>query len=77
MDKETTILIIAQNGLKTAAALFTSKAVKLANQAEKAKDPATKTKLTKQAAKAKQLSAILTSSDEGITAYLREMDSDA
>ena len=77
MDKETTILIIAQNGLKTAATLFASKVIKLGKQAEKATDPAEKAKLTKKAAQAKKLAAILTSSDEGITAYLRESDSDA
>jgi CRISPR/Cas system CMR-associated protein Cmr5 small subunit len=77
MDRETTILIIAQNGLKAAAALFASKAAKLEKQAEKAKDPAAKTKLTKDATKAKKLAAILTSSDTGITAYLSEMDTDA
>ncbi len=76
MDKETTILIIAQNGLKTAATLFRTNAVKLEKKADKAKDPATKTKLTKDAAKAKKLSAILTSADEGITAYLRELESE-
>ena len=72
MDKETTILIIAQNGLKTAAGLFAAKVVKLEKQAEKAKDPAVKTKLAKEAAKTKKLASILTASDEGLTAYLRD-----
>jgi hypothetical protein len=76
MDKETTIIIIAQNGLKTASGLFTAKALKLEKQADKAKDPATKTKLTKEAAKAKKLASILIASDEGLTAYMRESDSE-
>ncbi|MGH9938302.1 MAG: hypothetical protein ACREAM_18825 [Blastocatellia bacterium] len=76
MDKETTIIIIAQNGLKTAATLFKSKSVKLEKQAEKAGDPAAKSKLAKEAAKAKKLAAILTSADEGLAAYVREKESE-
>jgi hypothetical protein len=72
MDKETTIIIIAQNGLKTASSLFSAKAVKLEKQAEKAKDPAAKSKLSKEAAKTKKLASILIASDEGLTAYMRE-----
>lgn len=76
MDKETTIIIIAQNGLKTASGLFTAKSAKLEKQADKAKDSATKTKLTKEAARAKKLASILISADEGLTAYIRENDSE-
>ena len=76
MDKETTIIIIAQNGLKTAAMYFTSKSAKLEKQAGKATDPAAKSKLTKDAAKAKKLASILTASDDGLTAYLNENASD-
>jgi hypothetical protein len=76
MDKETVILIVAQNGLKTASALFTAKTAKLEKQAEKAKDAAIKTKLTKEAAKAKKLASILVAADEGLTAYLRESASE-
>jgi hypothetical protein len=72
MDKETIIIVIAQNGLKTASSLFTSKTAKLEKQAEKAKDTATKSKLTKDAAKAKKLASILIAADEGLAAYLRE-----
>jgi hypothetical protein len=72
MDKETIIIVIAQNGLKTASSLFTSKTAKLEKQAEKAKDAATKSKLTKDAAKAKKLASILIAADEGLAAYLRE-----
>lgn len=76
MDKETTIIIIAQNGLKTASSLFTAKAVKLEKQAGKAKDPATKSKLTKEAARAKKLASILIAGDECLTAYMRENESE-
>lgn len=75
MDKETTIIIIAQNGLKTASGLFTAKSTKLEKQAAKAKDSAAKTKLTKEAARAKKLASILIAADEGLTAYIRESDS--
>jgi hypothetical protein len=76
MDKETTIIIIAQNGLRTASALFTAKSVKLEKQAGKAKDSAAKNKLTKEAASAKKLAAILIAADEGLTAYVRESESE-
>jgi hypothetical protein len=76
MDKETTIIIIAQNGLKTASSLFTAKAIKLEKQAGKAKDTAKKSKLAKEAARAKKLASILIASDEGLTAYIRENESE-
>ena len=76
MDKETTIIIIAQNGLRTASGLFTAKSHKLEKQAGKAKDSAAKTKLTKDAASAKKLASILIAADEGLTAYMRENGSD-
>jgi hypothetical protein len=76
MDKETTIIIIAQNGLKTAATYFVAKSAKLGKQAEKATDPAAKNKLTKDAAKAKKLASILGASDQGLSAYMSENGSD-
>lgn len=76
MDKETTILIIAQNGLKTAATYFSIQSVRQEKQAEKAEDQATKSNLKKKAAKAKKLAAILLSADQGITAYLREVETE-
>jgi hypothetical protein len=76
MDNETTIIIIAQNGLRTASGLFTAKSSKLEKQAGKAKDSAAKTKLTKDAASAKKLASILIAADEGLTAYIRENGSD-
>jgi hypothetical protein len=72
MDKETTIIIIAQNGLKTASSLFTAKSLRLEKQAGKAKDSAAKSKLTKEAASAKKLASILIAADEGLTTYIRE-----
>jgi len=76
MDKETTIIIIAQNGLRTASGLFTAKSVKFEKQAGKAKDSTAKSKLTKDAASAKKLAAILIAADEGLTAYMRENGSE-
>ncbi len=76
MDRETTILIIAQNGLKVAATLMSAKAVKLEKQAEKNAGKPEAVKLLKRAAKAKKLGSILLAGDEGITAYLREKDSE-
>ena len=76
MDNETTIIIIAQNGLRTASGLFTAKSVKLEKQAGKAKDSTAKSKMTKDAASAKKLASILIAADEGLTAYMRENGSD-
>ena len=76
MDKETTIIIIAQNGLKTAATYFIAKAAKLDKLVDKATDTTAKSKLTKDSAKAKKLASILSAADQGLTAYLAESDSD-
>jgi hypothetical protein len=76
MDKETTIIIIAQNGLKTAFSLFTAKSAKLEKQAGKAKDSATKSKLARDAAKARKLASILIAADEGLSAYMREKEAE-
>lgn len=72
MDRETLILVIAQNGLKAAATLLAAKAAKTEKDSEKAKekDAATAAKLAKDATKTRKLAAILTSADEGIAAYL-------
>lgn len=72
MDKETIALIIAQNGLRTASTILGAKSAKLEKQLAKAKDKQEQAKLTKDANKAKKLSAALLAADEGITAYLRE-----
>lgn len=72
MDKETITLIIAQNGLKTAATILTAKANKQEKKASAATDPAEKTKLTKDAAKTRKLAAALSAADQGITTYISE-----
>jgi hypothetical protein len=73
MDKITIALIIAQNGLRTAAGLLTAKASKAETQAAAATGAAA-TKLGKQAAKAKKLAAALNAADAGITSYLTDTD---
>ena len=72
MNKETIILIVAQNGLKTAWTFLSAKAAKQEKQADKAKENVDQ--LKKKANKTKKLAAILTAADEGITAYLRELE---
>ncbi|MBS1791727.1 MAG: hypothetical protein JST85_28725 [Acidobacteria bacterium] len=72
MDKETIALIIAQNGLKTAATILTAKAGKQEKKAASATDAAEKTKLTKDAAKTRKLAAALAAADQGITTYISE-----
>ena len=71
MDKLTLALIIAQNGLATAAAALTAKANKLDTQAAAATG-ADATKLKKQADKSRKLAAALTAANTGITSYLTE-----
>lgn len=73
MDKITITLIIAQNGLRTAAGLLLAKATKAETQAAAATG-AEATKLTKQAAKAKKLAAALNAADTGITSYMADSD---
>lgn len=72
MDKATTILIIAQNGLKTAETLLNADAAKADKQAPKAADKQAADKLTKKAKSARKLASILAAADAGITAYLSE-----
>ena len=74
MEKETILLVIAENGLKTAAIFLTAKAIKQEKQADKAKVKETAEKLKKDAAKTKKLAAILTAADQGITTYLSQLD---
>jgi len=72
MNKEMTILIIAQNGLKTAATLFASKAARLEKKLKNLTDKKEIAALNKRLGKAKKLASILTAADEGIIAYIRE-----
>lgn len=76
MNKEMTILIIAQNGLKTAATLFASKAARLEKKLKNLTDKKEIAALNKRLGKAKKLASILTAADEGITAYMRESADD-
>lgn len=75
MDKETIALIIAQNGLKTAATILAAKAAKQEKKAASATDAAEKSKLTKDAAKTKKLAAALAAADQGINTYISETQS--
>ena len=71
MDRLTLALIIAQNGLRTAASLLSARAAKAESQAGSASG-ADATKFKKDAARAKRLAAALTAADTGITSYLSE-----
>lgn len=72
MNKEMMTLVIAQNGLKTAAAFFTSKGLKIEKQLKKESDKNEIARLKKSLGKAKKLSSILMAADEGITTYMQE-----
>jgi hypothetical protein len=67
MDRITLALVIAQNGLRTAATLLAAKAAK----GEAGSDA----KAKKDAAKAKKLAAALSAADAGITSYLTDTGS--
>ncbi|MDQ3011303.1 MAG: hypothetical protein M3X11_11440 [Acidobacteriota bacterium] len=78
MDKETIVLVIAQNGLKTASLLLASKVAKLEKQSAKAgDDKPIATKLTKDINKTKKLAAALAAADAGLTSYLTQTVEDA
>lgn len=70
MDKLTTVLIIAQNGLKTAASVLSANAKKTKDKAGTTTNAQDATKLKKKAEKAETLAKLLLSTDAGITAYL-------
>lgn len=70
MDKETIALIIAQNGLGTAAAILTAKAIKTEGKAAKLPDGEAKTKLAADANRARKTSAVLTAANEDVAKYL-------
>ena len=69
MDKETIALIIAQNGLATAASILAAKVAKLQKQAAKEADPMNIAALAKQIKCATKLSAALKAANDGITEY--------
>jgi hypothetical protein len=75
MNKLTITLIIAQNGLKTAAGLLAANAAKADAQATAAgDDKAAADKAKKKAAKARKLAQILTAADAGVASDLAEPD---
>ena len=74
MDRLTLALIIAQNGLRTAATLLSARAARAESQAASASG-ADATKLKKDATRAKRLAAALTAADTGITSYMAESES--
>lgn len=69
MDKETIALIIAQNGLGTAATLLNAKAAKLQKQWEKAKTDADRAAIQKRITKANKLAVALKIANDGIVQY--------
>lgn len=73
MDKEAVALIIAQNGLGTAATLLTAKATRLRKRAASANVSAdVATKLNREATKAEKLATAMRIANEGITQYQAE-----
>ena len=72
MNKLTIALIIAQNGLKTAAGLLIANATKTEGQASSATDKAQADKLKKKAGKQRKLAQALSAADAGISAYLAD-----
>ena len=73
MDRITLALVIAQNGLRTAAGLLTAKATKAESQAAAASGAAA-TRLKKEAAKSRKLASALNAADAGITSYLTDTE---
>lgn len=69
MDKEPIALIIAQNGLGTAATILTVKANKLQKQWDKAKTDVERAKIQRQITKANKLAVALKIANDGITQY--------
>lgn len=74
MDKETLALVIAQNGLLTAATLLTAKAVKLQKAWDKAKTAEEKAAIQKQITKASKLSTMLKIVNQSILEYQQQTD---
>lgn len=72
MNKLTVTLIIAQNGLRTAASLLTANANKADAAATAATDKSEADRQKKKAAKARKLAQVLTAADAGITSYMAD-----
>ncbi len=72
MDKENIALVIAQNGLKTAATLLLAKKIKLEKQLSKAKLEE-QDALRQRILKAEKLAIALNSADAGINEYTAQV----
>lgn len=72
MDKEMIALIIAQNGLGTAATILAVKAAKLKKKLEKAKTPEETKQIESSITKTEKLSAALRIANDGIIQYQAE-----
>lgn len=72
MDKETIALIIAQNGLGTAATIMTAKKIKLEKQLAKAK-PEDRETIRKKVIGAEKLAIALRAANDGINQYNAEV----
>lgn len=70
MDKETMLLVIAQNGLLTAAAFLDAKIKKEQRKLEKVKDEAERVKIEKGIKKTEKLAAIFRATDTGVKDYM-------
>jgi hypothetical protein len=69
VDKETIALIIAQNGLGTAATLLNAKAARLKKQWDRARDDAARAVIQKQITKTQKLAVALKIANDGIAQY--------
>lgn len=72
LDKETVALIIAQNGLLTAATLVAANAAKLERRKAKSQDVVEIAALTRQIRKAEKLAAALRAANDAIAQYQAE-----
>lgn len=70
MDKETMILVIAQNGLGTGEAFLNAAVVKLQKQLDKAKTDEDKAAIQKQIDKKQKLARVLNAADAGLKEYM-------
>lgn len=72
MDKETIVLIVAQNGLSTAATLLTASTRKIEKQLLKETDDAKRALLERKLTRAKKLATALTIADASVSQYFAE-----
>lgn len=70
MDKETIALIIAQNGLGTAASVLTAKAFRLEKKAASLPNGAEKNKATADAKRARKTASVLMMANDDVAKYL-------